>query len=53
MKKILVAIFAIIPIMGFAQSNTTLTPEQKLEQAQKQLEEAQKAVAAKTAKAPR
>lgn len=44
MKKILVAIFAIIPIMGFAQSNTTLTPEQKLEQAQKQLEEAQKAV---------
>lgn len=44
MKKILIAIFAIIPIMGFAQSNTTLTPEQKLEQAQKQLEEAQKAV---------
>ncbi|MCH4147248.1 MAG: DUF4468 domain-containing protein [Prevotella sp.] len=44
MKKILIAIFALMPIMGFAQSNTTLTPEQKLEQAQKQLEEAQKAV---------
>ena len=44
MKKILIAIFVIMPIMGFAQSNTTLTPEQKLEQAQKQLDEAQKAV---------
>lgn len=44
MKKILIALFALMPLAGFAQSNTTLTPEQQLEAAQKQLEAAQKAV---------
>lgn len=44
MKKILVALFALMPLVSMAQSNTTLTPEQQLEAAQKQLEAAQKAV---------
>lgn len=51
MKKVLIALFAIMPFVGFAQSNTTLTPEQQLEKAQQQLEAAQKAVAEAKAKA--
>ena len=49
MKKLMIAIFALIPLFATAQTVKTLTPEEQLEQAQKQLEEAQKAVA--TAKA--
>ncbi len=45
MKKVLIALFAIMPFVSFAQSNTTLTPEQQLEKARRQLEAAQKAVA--------
>ena len=45
----MIAIFALIPLFATAQTVKTLTPEEQLEQAQKQLEEAQKAVA--TAKA--
>lgn len=41
MKKILILILAVIPMIASAQS--TLTPQEQLEQAQKQLEEAQKA----------
>lgn len=51
MKKILITLFALMPMFGMAQSVKELTPEQKLEQAQKQLEEAQKAVAAAKANA--
>ena len=51
MKKILIALFVILPLVGFAQSNTPLTPEQQLEKAQQQLEAAQKAVAEAKAKA--
>lgn len=52
MKKLLIAIVAILPMVCAAQEVKTLTPEQQLEQAQKQLEAAQKAVeAAKANKA--
>lgn len=51
MKKILIAIFALAPVFCHAQNVKPLTPEQKLEQAQKQLEEAQKAVEAAKANA--
>lgn len=51
MKKVLIALFAIMPFVSFAQSNTTLTPEQQLEKARQQLEAAQKAVAEAKAKA--
>lgn len=44
MKKLLIPILMLLPIMTQAQS--TLTPQQQLEQAQKQLEEAKKAVEA-------
>lgn len=42
MKKLLIAAFLALPIMGMAQ--TTLTPQEQLEQAQKQLQEAQAAL---------
>ena len=49
MKKLIIPIMMLLPIMVQAQS--VLTPQQQLEQAQKQLEEAKKAVeAAKKAK---
>lgn len=49
MKKLIIPILMLLPIMAQAQS--VLTPQQQLEQAQKQLEEAKKAVeAAKKAK---
>ncbi len=51
MKKLLITIVAIFPLMCEAQTVKTLTPEQQLEQAQKQLEEAQKAVEAAKANA--
>lgn len=44
MKKILITVIALVPLFCVAQTVKTLTPEQKLEQAQKQLEEAKKAV---------
>lgn len=44
MKKLLIAVIALIPLFCQAQNVKPLTPEQQLEQAQKQLEEAQKAV---------
>ncbi len=49
MKKLIIPILMLLPIM--AQAQNVLTPQQQLEQAQKQLEEAKKAVeAAKKAK---
>ena len=42
MKKFLIFLFMCLPMMAAAQ--TTLTPEQKLEQAQRQLEEAKAAL---------
>ena len=42
MKKCLIFLFMCLPMMAVAQ--TTLTPEQKLEQAQRQLEEAKAAL---------
>ena len=51
MKKILIAIIALFPLLCSAQNVKPLTPEQQLEQAQKQLEEAQKAVEAAKANA--
>lgn len=55
MKKLLIVALFALPLMGMAQ--TTLTPQEQLEQAQKQLQEAQaaleqaKAAAAKAAEA--
>lgn len=51
MKKILILILAVIPMIASAQS--TLTPQEQLEQAQKQLEEAQKALEVARANASR
>lgn len=51
MKKIIIVMLACLPLIGYAQSNTTLTPEQQLEKAQKELEAAQKAVEAAKANA--
>ena len=51
MKKILIAIIALFPLLCSAQNVKPLTPEQQLEQAQKQLEEAQMAVEAAKANA--
>ena len=51
MKKILILILAVIPMIASAQS--TLTPQEQLEQAQKQLEEAQKALEVARANAAR
>lgn len=51
MKKILILILAVIPMIASAQS--TLTPQEQLEQAQKQLEEAQKALDVARANAAR
>lgn len=42
MKKLLIAALLAVPMMGMAQ--TTLTPQEQLEQAQKQLQEAQAAL---------
>ena len=43
MKKIIIPIFMLLPLMT-AQAQTVLTEEQQLEQAQKQLEAAKKAL---------
>ncbi len=51
MKKILILILVVIPMIASAQS--TLTPQEQLEQAQKQLEEAQKALEVARANASR
>ena len=51
-KKLLLVAFAMLPLTVVAQSVKTLTPEEQLKEAQKQLEAAQKAVEqAKAAKA--
>lgn len=44
MKRVLIAIFALIPMFALAQSE--LTPQQQLEEAQKRLKEAQQALEA-------
>ena len=49
MKKLVIALMLCLPMMALAQ--TVLTPEEQLEQAQKQLKEAQKAVEQAKAKA--
>lgn len=44
MKKIIIALFACLPLVCMAQSEKVLTPQEKLEQARKAAEAAQKAL---------
>jgi len=44
MKKLLIVLFATLPLWSFAQTDTTLTPEQRLEQAKKAAAEAKQAI---------